>query len=109
MFLNCRPFTSRIDPRDYSIINGSAVVSFRGTRSALNADVTADLAIVGVHAEKVDRYLKSLLRKDVTLWSMTHLGEPLSEVLGKSYGYGATHPRRRSRSQWTQVNEYCGA
>jgi hypothetical protein len=71
--------------------------------------VTADLAIVGVDAEKVERYLKSLLRKDVTLLSITRLGEPPSDILGKSYGYGAPHPRRRSRSQWTQVNQYCGA
>jgi len=71
--------------------------------------VTADLAIVGVDAEKVERHLKSLLGKDIALLSITHLGKPPSEGLGKSYGYGAPHPRRLSRSQWTQVNEYCGA
>jgi hypothetical protein len=50
--------------------------------------VTTDLALAGLDAEKVERYLKSLLGKDIALVNLTHLGEPPDEALGKSYGYG---------------------
>jgi hypothetical protein len=63
---------------------------------------------MGVDAEKVERYLKSLLRKDVTLLSITHLGEPPSDVLGKSYGLASASTIAQP-TQRTQVNEYCGA
>jgi hypothetical protein len=51
--------------------------------------VIIDLAVAGLDAEKGERYLKSLLGKDIALLSLAHLGEPPDEALGKSYGYGA--------------------
>jgi Phosphotransferase enzyme family len=45
--------------------------------------------VAGLDAEKVERYLKSLLGKDIALLGLSHLGEPLDEALGKSYGYGS--------------------
>ena len=44
--------------------------------------------VAGLDADKVERYLKSLLGNDIALLSLTHLGEPPDEALGKSYGYG---------------------
>jgi hypothetical protein len=45
--------------------------------------------VAGLDADKVERYLKSLLGNDIALLSLTHLGEPPDEALGKSYGYGS--------------------
>ena len=50
--------------------------------------MTSDLAIAGLDAEKVERYLKSLLGKDIVLRGLMHLGEPPDEALRKGYGYG---------------------
>ena len=50
--------------------------------------VTSDLTVAGVDAQKVERYLKSLLGNDISLLRLTRLGEPHGEALGKSYGYG---------------------
>lgn len=55
----------------------------------MTSNVTSDLALPGVDAEAIERYLKSLLGKDIELFGLTHLGEPPDEGLGKSYGYGA--------------------
>jgi len=44
--------------------------------------------VTGLDAEKVGRYLKSLLGKDVVLLGLAPLGEPRDEALGKGYGYG---------------------
>lgn len=42
----------------------------------------------GLDADKVERYLKSLLGSDIVILSLTPLGEPASKASGKSYGYG---------------------
>ena len=51
--------------------------------------MTTDLTIAGLDPQKVERYLKSLLGKDIALLELTHLGEPPDDGLGKSYGYGS--------------------
>ncbi len=51
--------------------------------------MTSDAVLPGVDAEAIERYLKSLLGKDIELLAVTPLGEPPSQTLGKSYGYGA--------------------
>jgi hypothetical protein len=43
--------------------------------------------VTGLDAEKVERYLKSLLGKHIAVLGLGHLGEPPDEALGKSYGY----------------------
>lgn len=50
--------------------------------------MTSDLVIAGLNAKKVERYLRSLLGKDIVLLGLTDLGEPHDEAVGKSYGYG---------------------
>ena len=50
--------------------------------------MTSDVAVAGLDAKKVERYLKSLLGKDIVLRGLMHLGEPPDEALRKGYGYG---------------------
>lgn len=45
--------------------------------------------VAGLDAEKVERYFKSLLGKDIALLGLSHLGKPPDGALGKSYGYGS--------------------
>jgi len=65
--------------------------------------------VAGLDSENGERYLKSLLGKDIALPSLTYPGKRPDEALGKSYGYGSpirvddravngTHPRGHVRS-----------
>jgi hypothetical protein len=46
------------------------------------------MAVTGLDAEKVERYLKSLLGKEIELVRMAQLGKAPDETVGKSFGYG---------------------
>ena len=64
--------------------------------------------VAGLDSENGERYLKSLLGKDIALPSLTYPGKRPDEAFGKSYGYGSpirvddrvvngTHPRGHVR------------